>query len=146
MAFDWLFSQWHKRWNMPQACLYIDCTLIWIQLSLHELMLPLWLKTHYLVTLGDSWIYYKCNFFLSIKIGTKEHPLHIDHWINRNWLKWIRILSMFSVLDIGLLKRFEISIGQRNSFSINPIGGIHYWNAFELHKANWIILYDLFHH
>lgn len=125
---------------MPEACVYIECTLIWIQLSLHELMLPLWLKTHYLVTLGDSWIYI-CNFFFR-KTGTKEHPLPIAYWINRNWMKWIRILSMFSVLDIGLLKRFEISIGQRNNFSINPIGGIHYRNAFELAKANWIVLYD----
>lgn len=84
--------------------------------------------------------------FFSRKTRTKEHPLPIAYWINRNWMKWIRILSMFSVLDIGLLKRFEISIGQRNNFSINPIGGIHYWNAFEVPKANWIVLYDLFHH
>lgn len=141
MAFDWLFSQWHKRWNMPEACVYIDCTLIWIQLSLHELMLPLWLKTHYLVTLGDSWIYI-CNFLFHKNCNKKNTA----HWINRNWLKWIRILLMFSVLDIGLLKCFENSNGQRNNFSINPIGGINYWNAFELSKANWIILYDLFDH
>lgn len=52
-----------KRWTMPEACINIDCILIWIQLSLHELMLPIWLKAHYLVTLGDFRIYMQFEVF-----------------------------------------------------------------------------------